>query len=207
MRLICVLVIGMVTFVGCDEERDLIAPIFDDILNPGEQDIASVLLSDFEAEVAAIQEVYSAFYKAFNDNDIKAIEETFDNKVAFGTIFSGNEPVPVAHGWINVKAAIEGLWIGIGTKGAKWGRHDQLTDFWILSDGETLEAAAIGHNCYKGPFPGETHLYLVKEEMDGWKIHELDSITENNLVIFGFHKGEPRLEKFMEVITETEEPE
>jgi len=153
---------------------------------------------DFAAEKAAIQAVYSEFYKAFNDNDLKAIGETFrtnDAKVAFGTIFAGNEPVPIAFGWTNVKVAIEGLWIGIGTKGAKWGRDDVLKDFWIRYKGRKLEASAIGYNCYKGSFPGETTLYLMKEEKDGWKIHELDSSTENNLGIFGFHKGKPRLKE------------
>ena len=165
---------------------------------------------DFAAEKAAIQEVYSAFYEAFNDEDLKAIGETFrtsDNKVAFGTVFAGNEPVPVAFGWTNVKVAIEGLWIGIGTKGAKWGQNDQLRDFWIRSKGGKLEAAAIGYNCYKGPFLGETHLYLVKEEQDGWKIHELDSITENNLRIFGFHEGHPRLKEFIRVTRVAEKAE
>lgn len=153
---------------------------------------------DFAAEKAAIQEVYSAFYEAFNDEDLKAIGETFqtsDAKVAFGTIFAGNEPVPIAFGWTNVKVAIEGLWIGIGTKGAKWGRDDKLTDFWIRYKGSKLEAAAIGYNCYKGAFPGETHLYLMKDDKGMWKIHELDSSTENNLGIFGFHKGKPRLKE------------
>ena len=202
MRLICALLIGMLTFVGCDEGRDLIDPV----LTLGEQNVAI----DFEAEIAAIQEVYSAFYKAFNDNDLKAIRETFrtnDGKVAFGTIFAGNEPVPIAFGWGNVEIAIEGLWIGIGTKGAKWGQNDQLTDFWMFSNGETLEAAAIGYNCYKGSFPGETHLYLIKEEKDGWKIHELDSVTENNLEIFGLYEGTPRLERFLKIITEAEAAE
>ena len=153
---------------------------------------------DFAGEKAAIQVVYSEFYKAFNDNDLKAIAETFrtnDAKVAFGTIFAGNEPVPIAFGWTNVKVAIEGLWIGIGTKGSKWGRDDVLKDFWIRYKGRKLEASAIGYNCYKGSFPGETTLYLMKEEKDGWKIHELDSSTENNLGIFGFHKGKPRLKE------------
>ena len=164
----------------------------------------------FAAEKAAIQEVYSTFYKAFNDNDLKAIGETFrtdDGKVAFGTVFAGNEPVPIAFGWTNVKVAIEGLWIGIGTKGAKWGQNDQLRDFWIRSKGGKLEAAAISYNCYKGPFLGETHLYLVKEEQDGWKIHELDSITENNLRIFGFHEGHPRLKEFIRVTRVAEKAE
>ncbi len=153
---------------------------------------------DFAAEKAAIQKVYSDFYQAFNDNDMRAIGETFrtsDGKVAFGTIFAGNEPVPIAFGWRNVEIAIEGLWIGIGTKGSRWGQNDQLSDFWIRYKGSKIEASAIGYNCYKGSFPGETHLYLMKEEKDGWKIHELDSSTENNLGIFGFHKGKPRLKE------------
>ena len=165
---------------------------------------------EFAEEKAAIQAVYSEFYKAFNDNDLIGIEKTFrtnDGKIAFGTIFAGNEPVPVAFGWRNVNVAIQGLWIGIGTKGAKWGWDDKLTDFWIRDKGDKLEAAAIGYNCYKGPFPGETHLYLVKEEKDGWKIHELDSSTENNLGIFGFHKGKPRIEQFIRVTREGEKAE
>ena len=159
---------------------------------------------DFEAEKAAIQELYSAFYEAFNDNDIGAIGETFDTStIEFGTIFAGNEPVPVATGWNDVKTNILGLWNGIGTKGAKWGRDDKLTDFWIRYKGSKLEAAAIGYNCYKGSFPGETHLYLLKDDK-GWKIYELDSSTENNLGIFGFHKGKPRIQKFIKLTREAE---
>lgn len=147
---------------------------------------------DFEAEKAAIQEVFTAFYEAFNDNDIKAIAETFDTgSIVFGTIFAGNEPVPVAAGWNNVKIGIEGLWIGIGTKGAKWGTSPQLTDFWI----RRKEASAVGYNCYKGAFPGETHLYLVKKE-DEWLIQQLDSVTQNNLTIFSWKKADPRIDKF-----------
>ena len=130
---------------------------------------------DFDAEKKAIQDLYTEFYNAFNDNDIKAVGETFDTStIAFGTIFAGNEPVPVATGWNDVKTNILGLWNGIGTKGAKWGRDDRLTDFWIRYKGSKLEAAAIGYNCYKGSFPGETHLYLIKDDK-GWKIYELDS--------------------------------
>ena len=159
---------------------------------------------DFDAEKAAIQKVYSAFYAAFNDEDLKGLQDTFETStIVFGTIFAGNEPVPLAVGWNNVKVGINGLWIGIGTKGAKWGQNDQLTDFWIRYKGSKLEAAAIGYNCYKGAFPGETHLYLLKDDK-GWKIHELDSSTENNLGIFGFHKGKPRIEKFIKLTREAE---
>ena len=160
---------------------------------------------DFAAEKAAIQQVYKDFYSAFNDNEIKDIQETFETSViVFGTIFAGNEPVPLAQGWNDVKIGILGLWEGIGTKGSKWGQNDTLKDFWIRYKGRNLEAAAIGYNCYKGAFPGETHLYLVKDDKDGWKIHELDTSTENNLGIFGFHKGKPRIEKFIKLTREAD---
>ena len=192
--------------------KDLLDPAhtFEGIPKNRQGAVAARLPIDFAAEKAAIQAVYSDFYKAFNDKELKAIEETFrtnDNKVAFGTIFAGNHPMPVALGWTNVKVAIQGLWIGIGTAGAKWGRDDKLTDFWIDAKGSKLEAAAIGYNCYRGLFPGETHLYLVKEKRDGWKIHELDSSNENNLGIFGFHKGKPRIERFIRVTREAEKVE
>ena len=149
---------------------------------------------DFDAETKAIQAVYTEFYNAFNDFDIKAIGETFETgKIVFGTIFAGNEPVPLAAGWNDVKINILGLWNGIGTKGHKWGQNSNLSAFWIRYKGSKLEASAIGINCYKGSFPGETHLYLMKDSKDGWKIHELDSITENNLGIFGLYKGKARL--------------
>lgn len=158
--------------------------------------VAARLPIDFAAEKAAIQAVYSDFYRAFNNNDIKGIQATFETgTIAFGTVFTGVKPLPLAIGWRNLQVAIQGLWIGIGAKGAKWGQDDTLTDFWIRDKGENLEAAAIGYNCYRRAFPGETHLYLVKNKKDGWKIHELDSITENNLGIFGFHKGHPRLKE------------
>ena len=171
-------------------------------VNPGKITVTSTGSPiDFAAEKAAIQAVYSAFYKAFNNEDIKGIQDTFDtSSIVFGTVFPGKPPVSPTRGLGN----IEGLWIGMGTKGAKWGQNDKLTDFWIRNKGSKLEAAAIGYNCYKGAFSGETHLYLVKDEKNGWKINELDSITENNLEIFGFHKGHPRIKKFIRVTREAE---
>ena len=99
--------------------------------------------------------------------------------------------MPVAIGWNNVKVGINGLWIGIGTKGSKWGPNDQLSKVWIRYKGSKLEASALAINCYKGAFPGETHLYFQKGK-DGWRIQELDSITQNNLQIFGLD-AKPRL--------------
>ena len=200
--------IGIVGCGGDTEEESAEKPTESSSTeSSGEIVVAARPPIDFDAEKAAIQELYSAFYEAFNDNDIGAIGETFDTStIEFGTIFAGNEPVPVATGWNDVKTNILGLWNGIGTKGAKWGRDDKLTDFWIGYKGSKLEAAAIGYNCYKGSFPGETHLYLIKDDK-GWKIYELDSSTENNLGIFGFHKGKPRIQEFMRVTREKDKAE
>ena len=154
--------------------------------------------TDFKAEKIAIQEVYSAFYKAFNDNDIDAIAQTFDTEsITFGANFSRNEPVPVFKGWINeksigVKDVIFGMWVGIGTKGAKWGPNDILSHFWIRHN----EASAVGLNCFKGPYLGETQLYLVKKEGQ-WLIQQLDTITENKTDTHTWtDKGSWRLDKF-----------
>ena len=80
---------------------------------------------DFAAEKAAIQAVYSEFYKAFNDERSQSHSGTpfgrVTAKVAFGTIFAGNEPVPIAFGWANIKVAIPGLWERHRHKGCEMG--------------------------------------------------------------------------------------
>lgn len=152
---------------------------------------------DYDAEKKAIQAKYTEFYNAFNDFDIGAVQDTFDTgSVEFGTIFAGNEPVPVATGWHNIKVNILGLWEGIGTKGNKWGQNSNLSKVWVRYKGSSLEACALGYNCYKGSFPGETHIYLLKKK-DEWVINQLDSVTQQNITIFGLdNAAEPRIEKF-----------
>lgn len=185
-----------VGIVGCgsdDAEETAEKPAATPSASSEEPIIAASKPIDFEAEKAALQEVYSAFYKAFNDFDTAAVKAQWDTSAgcAFGTVFAGNEPVPIATGWNNIRVGMEGLWIGIGTKGAKWGQNDQLTEFWI----RRKEASAVGYNCYKGAYPGETHVYFVKDG-DEWRIKQLDSITQNNLTIFSWKKADPRIDKF-----------
>ena len=164
-------------------------------VNPnGIVDPARALAAEiFEAEKAAIQEVYSRFYKAFNELDFEKIAETMDTSSAamFGTVFSKSEPLSVVIGWNNVRVFIEGLWRGVGTRGEKWGPNDKLTDVWIRQ----TEASARGYNCYKGPYPGETYLYLVKKN-DGWRIQQIESVTQDNLPIF---KDKPRIRNYFTV--------
>lgn len=161
---------------------------------------------DYAAEKKAIQDAYNAFYKAFNDFDIKAVQETFDTgNVEFGTIFAGNEPVPVATSWHNIKTNILGLWEGIGTKGNKWGQNSNLSKVWIRYKGSSLEACALGYNCYKGTYPGETHIYLLKKK-DKWVINQLDSVTQQNIAIFGLdNTKKPRILKFFARSSDDEE--
>lgn len=97
-------------------------------------------------------------------------------------------PIPVAIGWNNVSVFIKGLWRGFGTKGAKWGPDDKLTDFWIRQ----TKASTKGANCYKGAYPGETYLYLVKKN-DKWRIQQIDSITQDNIKLF---KDNPRIRNY-----------
>ena len=187
--------------VGCgtDEEEAPKTPTTESTsTEPAEEPVvASRPPIDFDAEKKAIQAAYNAFYNAFNDFDIKAVQETFDTgNIEFGTIFAGNEPVPVATGWHNIKTNILGLWEGIGTKGNKWGQNSNLAKVWIRYKGSSLEACALGYNCYKGNFPGETHIYLLKKK-NQWVINQLDSITQQNIAIFGLdNTAKPRIEKF-----------
>ena len=74
-------------------------------------------------------------------------------------------PSPSAGGMLKSLLKVYGS--ASGQRDPKWGRDDVLKDFWIRYKGSKIEASAIGYNCYKGSFPGETHLYLMKERK-GW---------------------------------------
>ncbi|MCY3549087.1 MAG: hypothetical protein OXH39_01405, partial [Candidatus Poribacteria bacterium] len=71
--------IGIVGCGGDTEEESAEKPTESSSTeSSGEIVVAARPPIDFDAEKAAIQELYSAFYEAFNDNDIGAIGETFD---------------------------------------------------------------------------------------------------------------------------------
>ena len=152
---------------------------------------------DYAAEKKAIQEVFTAFYQAFNKKDINGVQDTFNtSSVQFGVVFAGNEPVPISEGWPKVKGVILGLWDNHTTAANKWGSTPNLSKFWIRYKGSSLEASALGYNSYKGPYPGETHLYLVKKK-DQWLIDQIDGISNQNIAIFGLDKAPaPRIDKF-----------
>ena len=86
--------IGIVGCGGDTEEESAEKPTeSSSTTSSAETTVAARPPIDFDAEKPAIQEVYSAFYAAFNDEDIPGIQETFEtSKIQFGTIFAGNEP-------------------------------------------------------------------------------------------------------------------
>lgn len=85
---------------------------------------------DFEAEKRAIQEVYSAFIKAFDEEDIRDLTKTFDKayrrvRVQFGTPRAHFEPIV---GWNNVKTNILACWDIFGCRAIG---NAELTDFYL----------------------------------------------------------------------------
>ena len=61
---------------------------------------------DFEAKIAAIQEIYTAFIKAYREEDMSALTKTLDisQGMEWGTL-SG-----LSHGWFNIKSFLEAKW-------------------------------------------------------------------------------------------------
>ena len=194
--------VGIVSIgiVGCgaDEEPDEQSTTSTTPTTAGEEIVvASRPEIDYAAEKKAIQEVFTAFYQAFNDQEINDVQDTFNtSSIQFGVVFAGNEPVPVAIGWKAVKDVITGLWDNHTTANNKWGATPNLSKFWIRYKGSSLEACALGYLSYKGPYPGETHLYLVKQKGE-WLIDQIDGISNQNINIFGLdNTADPRIEKF-----------
>ena len=194
--------------VGCgsDEEETAEESTESTASTTTETVVASRAPIDFETEKKAIQEVFTTFYHGFNDQDINIVQDTFDTSdIQFGVVFAGNEPVPISEGWQKVRTVIIGLWDNHTTAANKWGATPNLAKFWIRYKGSSLEACALGYNSYKGPYPGETHLYLVKDK-DQWLIQQIDGISNQNIAIFGLdNTARPRIDKFFARSSDDEE--
>ena len=190
---------------GSDEEETPEKSTESTASTTSEPVVASKEPINFEAETKAIQEVFTTFYQGFNDQDLKVVQETFDTSaIKFGVIFAGDEPVPVASGWFNVKTVITGLWDNHTTRNNKWGSTPNLAKFWIRYKGSSLEASALGYNAYKTP-PGETHLYLIKKKGE-WLIQQIDGVSNRNVAKFGLdNTAKPRIDKFFARSSDDEE--
>lgn len=138
-----------------------------------EDEVASLEI-DFNIEIAAIQEVYSAFIKAYLEEDMAALAKTFDTAVGieYGTSTAN------VYGWNNIKTYIEANWEKSDCEGnLNW----KLTDFYIRSKNIEVpwtEASAQGPMFYYDPgtircYTGTGQFYLTKKS-DKWRIHQID---------------------------------
>ena len=131
---------------------------------------------DFEAEKRAIQEVYSAFIKAYLAEDMTALLNTLDIAHGFewGTYITG-----IVYGWNDVKIYIQGRWEELDCQGnPNW----ELTDFYIRPENVSAswaEASAKGPMLYYTPdLPAECfnalgRFYFTKKS-GKWRIHQID---------------------------------
>ena len=144
---------------------------------------------DYEAEKAAIQQVYSEFYQAFNDRDMSSLKKImytgFD--IEFGIyVLEGNVVAPYhASNWITIRNMLACLWnevpCGDSIFNVFWGPNPTLSEFYIRPKHVNTpwdEASAKGFNSGKGNVnkPGETYVYFVKINGE-WRIYQLVSLS------------------------------
>ncbi len=165
---------------------------------------------DYESEKAAIQQVYSEFYQAFNDRDMNAFKKLvytgFD--IEFGVHILGNDDITeepyIASNWISIKGMLEGLWSEVPIGGGVpfnqfWGPNPTLSEFYIRPkhvNASWDEASAKGFNCWGGDVdkPGETYIYFVKIKGE-WLIYQLVSLAAE---IAPRYNGKPPIDKYFD---------
>ncbi len=144
---------------------------------------------DYEAEKAAIQQVYSEFYKAFNDRDMNSIKNLMYTgiDIEFGVYVLEDGVIAPYHSsnWITIRSMLECLWsevpCGESMFNVFWGPNPTLSEFYIRPKNVNApwdEASAKGFNSGDGNVnkPGETYVYFVKIN-DEWEIYQLASLA------------------------------
>lgn len=132
---------------------------------------------DYEAEVAAIQDVYKAFINAYVAKDMDELSKTFDRSTGmeYGT------STAKVYGWFDIKGYIEGNWFG------PWGGECSSEEDWKLTDfyirpknvgADYAEASAKGPMFYYKPdgpvcYSEIGRFYFTKRTGD-WRIHQID---------------------------------
>ena len=195
---ICIISIGMLSCGGDDGPTDR-TPTTD----PSEPIVvATAEPIDFEAEKSEIQQVYSAFYSAFNRRkmaDIRNIWKEHAVHAQFRVAWVAGgfvEPVGPTAGWPQMESTIEGLWEGPGTRGQNWTGSNRFSQFWIRRakfDPNTLEASARASASYRSQGSGVTYAYLIKNEHEDWQLQQIDSVTGN---VINMGRGDPEISKY-----------
>lgn len=156
-----------------------------------EDEVAEKLI-DFATETAAIQQVYTEFYNAWNAGDIDTV---LANLHPYGFKFhiaSGNHVRLNALSKVSVKSYLE-FEVIRGTN--SWGPTPLLTEFYIRRGNVSTPwsaASAKGFNSiYERPdFPGVTYVYLVKKK-NKWSINQLATNRSP-------YKGKPPIRQYFD---------
>jgi len=130
---------------------------------------------DFEAEKQAIQQVYSAFIKAYAAEDMTALQETLDitQSIEYGTTTG------IVYGWNDVKIYIQGRWEELDCQGdPNW----ELIDFYMRPENVSVpwvEASAKGPMFYYTPdLPSKCYnalgRFYFSRKSGQWRIHQID---------------------------------
>ncbi len=136
---------------------------------------------DFEAEKQAIQQVYRAFIKAYDEKDMTALRETFDTSqsLEFGTYITG-----VVYGWNDIKIYIQGRWEEFAQRedDCQGDPNWELIDFYIRPENVRVpwtEASAKGPTFYYTPdLPAKCFIDLGRfyftKKSGQWRIQQID---------------------------------
>ena len=134
---------------------------------------------DFEAKIAAIQEIYTAFIKAYGEEDMSALTKTLDTSqgIEWGTL-TGH-----SHGWNNIKGFLEAKWIKTDCEADPKGEWE-LTDFYIRPKDIKVpweEASATGSMFFQDPGsfacviqPASFYLTNKSSQAPKWRIHQIN---------------------------------
>ena len=147
---------------------------------------------DFATETAAIQQVYTEVYNAWNARDIDTV---LANLHPYGFKFhiaSGNHVIFDALSKVRVRSYIEA-----NQARNSWGPTPLLTEFYIRRGNISTPwpaASAKGFNSiYARPnSPGVTYVYLVKQK-DKWLINQL--ATNSGI---SDYKGKPPIRQYFD---------
>lgn len=196
-------IVSIGTF-SCGTDDDATGkPSTSDTLEPIE--VATAEPIDFDAEKQEIQQVYGAFFTAFNQrkiSDLRLIWKDHPVDAQFGVVWeAGGEPEPVGpiSGWTQIKSNIESLWTAQGTLGQNWTGSNRFSQFWIRrkkSDPNSLEASARTSASYRSQGSGLTFAYLVKNEHEEWLLQQIESITGN--IINNHKRRDPQISRYFD---------
>ena len=140
------------------------------------EDEVAVGQIDFDAEKEEIQQIYTAFIRAYVNKDMTALEKTFDitQSIEYGTTTG------IVYGWNDVKIYIRANWLNEVAdcqKNSDW----KLTDFYIRPRNVKApwkEASAKGPMFYYDLTTDECYndtgrFYFTKRSGE-WRIHQID---------------------------------